>query len=138
MSGLVQQLVLEADTHDQLVSAISILLHWNRSGAKFYATGTDVNGRPYLSFLWGRPDGAEGVLPLIAPMTDADAIAKQAEAWLATVDYGSEPDHDGSNNRGFRIKDRGPMLHEPGAWRCNPWNFYAIFTIHPCWVEYHK
>lgn len=138
MSGIVQRLVLETDTHQQLVAAIGILLVWNRHGAKFYATGTDVNGKPFLSFLWGKPDGANDVLPLIAPMAEPDAIAMQAQAWLKTVDYGTEPDHDGDNHCGFHLRNRGPALHEPGSWKHNPWDFYAICTIQPCWVEYHK
>ncbi len=138
MSGLVQCFQLEADTHKQLVAAVTILLEWNRSGVKFYTTGKDHFGAPYLSLLWGKPDRADDVLPLIAPMTDAEAIATQIEAWLKSTEYQREPDHDGSNNKGYHIVGQGPALGPPGSFYPNHWAFYTVLTVKPCWIEYHK
>lgn len=139
MSGLVQRLHLETDTHAQLVAAISILLDWNRAGVRFYATGKDHRGAPYLSLLWGKPGQADDVLPLIAPMTVPGAIALQIEAWLKTTEYEREPAHDGDNIKGYRIVGGGPaLIATPGEYRSNPWEFYSVLTVTPCWIEYHK
>ena len=100
MSSLIQKLVLEADNRRQLVKAVEIVLCWHHR-ASHYMTGMDSAGKPYLSLLWAAHNNQ--ALPLIAPLEDADAIALQIESWLKTVDYGHEPDHDGSNNRGFSI-----------------------------------
>jgi hypothetical protein len=138
MSGLVQRFHLEADTHAQLVSAIAILLEWNSTGVKFYATGKDHARAPYLSLLWGKPDAAPDVQAFIAPMADPEAIAMQIEAWLKTAEYGRQPDHDGDNGKGYRLVNGGPTLSAPGTWKNNPWGFYSVLTVTPCWIEYHK
>ena len=132
----VETFTLEADGSEQLVLAIRILQHWHR-GATHYVTGLDVKGQPYLSLLWGEHKAAT---PLMARLSDPDAIAMQVRAWLKEADYGREPNHDGSNNKGFRITGQGPQLFdgEHSQYRRCDWNFYTFLTVQPFWNEYHK
>ena len=133
MSGLVQHFQLEAQTSEQLELGIKILQGWHPR-VTHYVTGKDNFGTPFLSLLWATPDRVEGPLPLIAPMTDAGAIRQQLQAWLLTVDYGKEPDHDGSNGKGYHLVGDAPLISGYG----NPWGFYSVLTIYPKWIEYHK
>lgn len=50
--------------------------------------------------------------------------------WLQTVDYGDQPDHDGSNGKGFRI------FNEAWGHIDNDWQ--AFVAIKPEWIEYGK
>ena len=132
----VEKFVLEADEHEQLVLAIRILQHWHR-GVSHYVTGVDIKGRPYLSLLWGEHRAGT---PLMARLSDPDAIALQVRAWLKEADYGRAPDHDGSNTKGFRITGEGPQVFEGESSyqrRCD-WDFYTFLTVQPFWNEYHK
>jgi hypothetical protein len=54
-----------------------------------------------LVFFWAEPQRKEGFRPL-AKFGFATA-ADLAKTWLDQVDYGPEPDHDGSNLKGWRI-----------------------------------
>lgn len=129
MSGLVQKLSVASDTKEQLVHAISIFLAWHSSVSHFLV-GVDVIQRPFLTLQWHENGKGQ---PLIAPLNSADAIADQIYAWLKTVDYDREPDHDGSNNRGWLIElnsaQRGDNANR---------GFYDVFTVYPYWVEYSK
>lgn len=53
-----------------------------------------------------------------------------AARWLAEQDYGPEPDHDGSNHKGWRMftEDWGHVFHDR----------YAVCGIVPCWAWYGK
>lgn len=50
--------------------------------------------------------------------------------WLGSVDFGTEPDHDGSNHKGWRLftEDWG---HVAG-------NHYTIIAAQPAWAMYGK
>lgn len=135
----IETFILEADKHEQLVLAIRILQHWHRSVSHFI-TGIDTKGVPYLSLLWTDPGGTTKATPLLAPMHDADAIALQVQSWLKTINYGREPNHDGSNTKGFRVTNKGPDAYnvDAPAWMICPWSFYTFLTVKPFWNEYHK
>lgn len=135
----VEKFVLEADHNEQLILAIKILQKWH-SGTSHYITGVDTAGTPYLSLLWADPKGSTPATPLLAPLKNAEAIAFQVQSWLSTVDYGREPDHDGSNTKGFRITNHGPQMHDKdnAYFRGCPWDFYTLLTVQPFWNEYHK
>jgi hypothetical protein len=135
----VEKLVLEADHNEQLVLAIKILQKWH-SGVSHYMTGVDVNGKPYLSLLWADPKGSSPATPLIAPLKDAEAIAHTIQSWLRTVEYGHEPDHDGSNTKGFRVTCEGPQIYagDNSYIHLCGWDFYVFMTVQPFWNEYHK
>lgn len=134
MPGLVQELIVESDNREQLEWAVKILLCWD-SKVSHYTTGVDVHGTPFLTMRWHETGGAT---PLMAPMSDASSIADQCYAWLKNVEYPEEPDHDGSNSRGWRVTNRVHKIATEGYDQFGPNGFYVVFTIYPAWVEYHK
>ncbi len=134
MSGLVKTLVIESDMREQLERAIEILLFWN-SRVTHYTIGIDVNGLQFLTMRWHETGGA---IPLMAPMADASSIADQCYAWLKNAEYPEEPDHDGSNSRGWRITNSVHKIAHEGHNQYAPGGFYVVFTIYPTWIEYGK
>lgn len=66
---------------------------------------------------------------------DASGAAEFANRWLAEQDYGEEPDHDGSNGRGFRVFNEGwgHVKLMSGATE-----HYAIVAVEPAWAVYGK
>lgn len=134
MSGLVETLIIESDMREQLECAIKILLFWDNRVTHF-TTGVDVHGTEFLTMRWHETGGA---IPLLAPMTDAATIADQCYAWLGNVQYPEEPDHDGSNSKGWRITNRVSQIATEGYNQYGPDGFYVVFTIYPAWIEYHK
>lgn len=132
-SGIMEVFECCSDTDEQLVLAIKILLKWN-SSVSHYVTGVDKNGRPFLTLRWS--DGDKPSLPLIAKMTEADAIAAQCIAWLKAVDWNliERPDCDGSVCKGWHVSMQGPDI---GNSMCRT-SFYDVFTIYPAYTEYHK
>jgi len=86
--------------------------------------GTDASG-DYLWFLWS-PDSNPASQELIVPISPT-SMCPLIEAWLAGAKYPSEPDHDGSNSRGWRISTEG----RAGNWQ-------RAFCIRPEWAEHGK
>ena len=61
---------------------------------------------------------------------DAAGAADFASRWLAELDYGSEPDHDGDNGKGWRLY-------------CESWGHVddhssAFIAVAPAWAMYGK
>lgn len=71
----------------------------------------------------------EGATPLPAPLS-GEALLGFVQAWLESVEYGSEPDHDGSNSRGWRVYNE--------QWGQVAGNFYAFAAIEPVWLMHGK
>lgn len=94
--------------------------------ATHYAT---VNGT--LVFYWYTPGQQIGdVIPLAAPHSVEDCAAL-ASIWLArSAEYGPQPDHDGSNGRGWRVFNE-MWGHVFGSWA-------AIVAVAPRWAMYGK
>ncbi len=149
MAGLVEHLKVATDSHKSLVNVIKILQEWNKTVSHF-RTGKDYLDRPYLILMWSE-DSQKKCQPLIAPMDNPEAIADQIYAWLKTQEYGSEPDHDGSNHMGWIATNRGPITsrkpnqyHRPELEHSQYWSntydtsFYDVICIQPYWVEYGK
>lgn len=88
--------------------------------------GYQADGRRRLVFYW---TDSEKATALPFPMTMEQA-ADFAIGWLEHADYGDEPDHDGSNGKGWRIynEDWG---HVDGDWS-------AFVAIEPAWAMYGK
>ncbi len=150
MSGLVEVLKVATDSRESLVHVIKILQRWN-SGVTHYRTGKDINGLSYLILMWHQGESHLKAQPLLAPMKDAEAIADQISAWLKVQEYGPQPDHDGSNNRGWIATNSGPVVSETPNEYYKPdqdshWktfktydsSFYDVICIQPYWIEYHK
>lgn len=83
------------------------------------------------------------IIPFMAPL-DARSVAGMIFAWLSSKDcvYPSEPDHDGTNDRGWRVHaddDRGniyPALPAGGAYTRVSWGACAV--VSPDWLSYGK
>ena len=134
MSGLVDTLDMSTDFRGSLVLAIGILLKWD-SSVSHYRTGQDIDGKPYLILMWHEDKKST---PLMAKMQEAEAIADQIYAWLKTQDYGRQPDHDGSNNKGWRITNNGPKIKDGPHYPEYDSSFYDVLCVRPHWIEYHK
>lgn len=84
------------------------------------------DGIDTLCFYWTECTGA---LKLPFKM-DAQKASEFASGWLSDIEWGREPDHDGSNGKGWRLfnDDWG---HVGGSWQ-------AIVAIQPAWAMYGK
>jgi hypothetical protein len=87
-----------------------------------------------LILYWHEPErmGPEwpAIHPFLAPL-DYKAAEAVVRSWLKTADHGPEPDHDGSNSKGWRIfNDAG--WNQVGG--CN----YGICGIEPAWLMHGK
>jgi hypothetical protein len=132
---------MTAEGRETLKEVLSIVFRHNAPGGKashwaevqvsaqaeWFGAGTN---RKALVLFW-QEEKREGldVQRFPAPLTSAKA-ADMVSEWLAEADYGPQPDHDGSNDRGFRIY-------------CDFWghfegSHYAIVGIVPAWAMYGK
>lgn len=86
-----------------------------------------VNGEPdTLILLWGEERGA---VQLPFPLNLERAIEFVA-GWLGEAKYGPQPDHDGSNGKGWRLFN-GPWGHVVG-------HHCGIVGVQTCWMIYPK
>lgn len=86
----------------------------------------EKNGTPTLIMLWGNETGTEKLpFPL-----NLDGTIQFVKGWLKDVEYGHQPDHDGSNGRGWRLFTEN-WGHVAG-FRC------AIVAAQPVWAMYGK
>ena len=58
------------------------------------------------------------------------ALVEFAWHWLLTADYGRQPDHDGSNEEGWRVYNE--------TWGHVGSSHYAFVAIRPVWAMYGK
>ena len=84
-----------------------------------------------IVFYWCKPNPnkVNGYTPL--PFRAGhEQIAMIAEGWLESIEYPPEPDHDGSNGKGFRIfnEDWGHVDN----------NEEAFLAVSPVWAMYGK
>jgi hypothetical protein len=84
------------------------------------------DGTETLILFW-RDEGA--AIPLPFPMVLSDAI-NFVKGWLRTRELVDEPDHDGSNGKGWRVFTE--------AWGHVAGFHYAICGIQPAWAMYGK
>ena len=106
----------------------------SRKATHFIKTKVQSNSIAYkneteldtLIFLY-RDD--KGCSPFPVTMT-CNEIVPIASRFLQEVEYGPEPDQDGSNERGFRVFNQA-WGHIAGS-RC------AIVAVQPCWMMYGK
>ena len=112
-------LVLISDMKEQFDMAFSIVFNGHQTATHYYITA-DGN---FILF-WAKVEGAN---PLPYPM-QVEAAREMVWEWLKNAAvYGPEPDHDGSNYKGFRIETGDA----DGKWQC-------IVRVQPCWAEYWK
>lgn len=85
-----------------------------------------AGGKPTVVLCWHEEHGAT---PLPFPL-DEEAAEQWLAQWLKHAEYGSEPDHDGDNDRGWRAF-------------CTSWGHvgsrhYAFLAVQPEWAMYGK
>lgn len=83
-----------------------------------------------LTFYWNDPPESAEALPLPYRMVVKSA-SDFAWHWLESADYGTEPDHDGDDGKGFVITNGDCWGQIDGAWQ-------SIVQIQPCWAMYGK
>lgn len=82
-----------------------------------------------LTFAWHTSAG-EGFAPFVTPINAEQAI-EIVKSWSAEVaDYGVQPDHDGENDKSWRIFCEG--------WGHVDHNHYAFAAVEPYWAQYGK
>lgn len=59
------------------------------------------------------------------PSKKPEYVFQFIKSWLTVVKYPTEPDHDGSNGKGFQIDI------DSDSWQ-------IIIKVTPHWIEYHK
>ena len=90
------------------------------------AKGYSISPEKGLIFYWAEHERA-AMLPF---ELDAEAAADFARRWLAEQNYGTEPDHDGDNGKGWRL------YNEAWGHIGNEWQ--AFVAVKPAWAMYGK
>ena len=83
-------------------------------------------GTPTFILCWSAD---HDTLPLPYPMALDEATAL-ITGWLSNAEYGSEPDHDGDNDKGWRMFT--------DCWGHVAGMHYAIIGVQPVWAMYGK
>lgn len=92
-----------------------------------YETAVGILFNPgQVILFWTKSDKAN---PLPYPM-DCKAASDFVWHWLQTVEYDKEPDHDGSNEKGFEVYNEN-WGHVGGMWE-------SFVAIKPVWMTYSK
>ncbi len=98
---------------------------FNPPGRKVVAYSADDPKK--LVLYWSNQSSK--AVPLPFPMT-LEQAADFAAGWLEHADYGSEPDHDGDNGKGWRLYCE--------AWGHVDHDAYAFAAVEPVWAMYGK
>lgn len=114
---------ITAEMQETLLDALTIAFRHNHGPARGYRV-TPENG---LIFLWLPVES--NPKDVVARMTVSEA-ADFAWQWLQEQDYGPQPDHDGDNERGFRIYCEG--------WGYVANDYRAICAVQPKWAMFGK
>lgn len=89
-----------------------------------------VGGVQTLVLYWGDINEAAGrVKELPFPLDDVQAL-EFVDGWLKASDYGQQPDHDGSNGKGWRVFNND--------WGRVDEDFRSFVAIQPVWAMYGK
>lgn len=111
--------------------------HWASLDTKFEGVEwheRDKPGptRPTLVFYWSDPSLKEAteILMYVKPREAATMVIAWMDTLVKKDKFPPQPDHDGSNSRGFRVF-------------CEQWghvndNHYAIVAVQPTWAMYGK
>ena len=113
---------IDITSEGDIAPAMKIAFSNHRFGAVAYKIDP-VKG---LIFFWTECESAI-TLPF---KLDPEGAADFAKRWLTEQVYGSEPDHDGDNGRGWRIYNEG-WGHIDGMWQ-------AFVAVKPAWAMYGK
>lgn len=117
-------LTWEGEERFRTVLSLLVNEHGRRKDKSFthYAEDPDYG----LILYWTDSKDAK---KLPRPMT-GDQLVNFAWDWLQKQDYGSQPDHDGSNGKGWRIFNE--------SWGHVKRDWAAFCAIQPIWAMYGK
>lgn len=73
---------------------------------------------------------AEGIHQFPVPLKNVETLVGFVRDWLELQDYGAQPDHDGSNSKGFTVYNES-WGHVNGQWQ-------AFVAIKPEWMIHGK
>ena len=107
-----------------LLPAALEVAFYDHKGAKAWMR--DDTARQFVFYWTDKDRDQANVFPLAIDTEMASLLVK---GWLATVDYGRQPDIDGSCSKGFRITNRHASY--PGDWS-------IMFVVEARWMEHHK
>lgn len=84
-----------------------------------------------LAFFWSTPKGEinDAAHPFIVKPSNL-TLALMIDAWLTETEFPQQPDHDGSNSRGWRIYNE--------TWGHVEGSFYGCFAVEPRWQMHGK
>lgn len=89
------------------------------------------NAQSAMILLW-HEDQVRGVSASLLPFPlTCDAAIEFLWSWLQTADFGEQPDHDGSNGKGFIVTTGNFWGHVEGS-------HYAFIGVYPDWQMYGK
>lgn len=88
----------------------------------------DQDGKRLVLY-WTHANDYSDYNPLPAPLS-ANALVEFVRSWLASVDYGDEPDHDGDNGKGWTVYNE--------SWGMVANRYQAFAAIKPTWMMYGK
>lgn len=114
-------------THYKIVKLKETISYYGKPTDSHYSKlEEDQEGEETLILLWHEEKGA-AVLPYPLELEDAISFVK---GWLKNTNYHDEPDHDGSNGKGWRIFTE--------QWGHVAGHSYAIVGVQPRWAMYGK
>lgn len=108
---------------------------WSTGWADLPRNVEDASGKGYmvprLLLFWCNPETSKvkGYNRFICKSNAAE-VSPMVEKWLRGVEYGPEPDHDGTNAKGWRVYNEN-WGHVAGMWE-------AFAAIEPAWLMYGK
>lgn len=106
---------------DNLKAALTIVSSQHRQ-----AVGYSVSPEKGLIFYWAEHDKMTA-LPF---KLDVEGMTDFATRWLAEQAYGREPDHDGDNDKGWRVYNE--------AWGKIGSDWQTFIAVRPAWACYGK
>lgn len=126
---------VQSEGRDNLALVMQIIFKSHRRATHYAIRGPEYSAKTpkprRLVLYWTQPSGSgsDGVLPL--PFTlDQEGATDFAHNWLKELDYGTEPDHDGDNGKGWRVYNE--------AWGHVDSHWAGFVAISPAWAMYGK
>lgn len=118
-----QHIDISGEGVESLSAALRIFLPSN-TGTNLIE-GFAVDPEFGLILFWTAPHGCPEFTKFPSPLT-ADDLSRIVMAWLESADYGAEPDHDGSNEKGWRVYNDG--------WAQVAQRWEAKLAVQPKWM----
>lgn len=125
------QFDVTSDDREDLIDVLSIAFRECTKVTECYEIEHRATGQ-VLIFRWHAPETRKHTEKFIASLEEMeqDTCLAIIRAWLRKVDYGPEPDTNGSIKRGWRFFNE--------AWGHVFKDHYAAFGVLPVWIVYGK